>query len=108
MPLRGLFADQPVNLSKLPSFRAEHFPYAGPYPWLDRDDAPERIEAKLQAGEITAEEARQCRYWMENGHIVIEKLFADETLDSVWDAYERAVKAGKTVPPPEPAGEGDP
>ncbi len=108
MPLRGLFADQAVNFSKLPAFRAEHFPYAGPYPWLDCDDAPQRIEEKLQAGEITGEEARQCRFWMENGYIVIDKLFSDEILDDVWEAYERAIRAGKTVPPPEPASEGDP
>lgn len=108
MPLRGLFADQAVNFSKLPAFRAEHFPYAGPYPWLDCDDAPQRIEEKLQSGEITGEEARQCRFWMENGYIVIDKLLLDEILDDVWEAYERAIRAGKTVPPPEPAGEGDP
>jgi hypothetical protein len=34
-----LFADQAVRLSQVPAFRAEHFPYAGPYPWLDRPDA---------------------------------------------------------------------
>ena len=51
------FADQAVKLSDVPAFRAEHFPYAGPYPWLDRADALERIEEKLQRGELTAEES---------------------------------------------------
>ena len=63
MARRGLFAEQPLHVSKLPAFRAEHFPYSGPYPWLDQADASERIEAKLRQGEIDAEEAQQCRYW---------------------------------------------
>ena len=50
-------AEQSVKLSKLPSFRAEHFPYSGPYPWLDQVDALEAVEAKLAAGEITVEQA---------------------------------------------------
>ena len=68
------FATEPVNLSRLSSFRAESFPYSGPYPWLDRPDALERIAAKLQTGEITEEQARQCRFWNANGYIVIKDL----------------------------------
>src|SRR5437867_2199674 len=49
MALRRLFAEQPVKLSRLPSFRAEHFPYSGPYPWLDQPDALEQIEVKLRS-----------------------------------------------------------
>lgn len=60
---RGLFAEKPVNVSRLRAFRAEYFPYAGPYPWLDRPDAFQRIDEKLERGEITPEEAEQCRYW---------------------------------------------
>lgn len=108
MAPRGLFAEQPVPFSKLPSFRAEHFPYAGPYPWLDRPDAAERIEQKRQAGELTAEEARQCRYWAANGYIIIKGLFAEPVLDDVWNAYEQAVRHGKIQLLPNPAGDGDP
>jgi hypothetical protein len=87
--LADMFAEKAVNVSKLPAFRAEHFPYVGPYPWLDRPDALVRIEEKLRAGEITASEAEQCRHWHANGYIVLEKLFDDETLTAVWDSYER-------------------
>jgi hypothetical protein len=104
----ALFAEQPVNLAKLPAFRAEHFPYSGPYPWLDRPDASERIEQKLEAGEISAEEARQCRFWTENGYIIVNGLFPHGILDDVWTAYEKAVASGKIVLPAEPAAEGDP
>ena len=62
-----MFAEQPVKFSKLPAFRAEHFPYSGPYPWLDQPNAPARIEQKLRAGEITDQEAEQCRLWHSEG-----------------------------------------
>src|ERR1700730_14638832 len=107
MALRRLFADEPVKLSKLPSFRAEHFPYSGPYPWLDRPDAFEQIEAKLRAGEINNEEAILCRSWTLKGYIVLENLFAHEILDDVWEAYEKAVRTGKITLPLEPACEED-
>jgi Phytanoyl-CoA dioxygenase (PhyH) len=108
MANRGLFAEQPVNISKLPAFRAEHFPYSGPYPWLDQDDADDRILAKLQAGEITAEEAAQCRHWSESGYVILDNLIDHGMLDEVWNAYENSVKAGKIKLPPEPVGDDDP
>ena len=79
-----MFAEQAVKISRLPAFRAEHFPYSGPYPWLDRPDAVERIEEKLRAGEITSEEAEQCRHWNSDGYVVLKKLFDKETLAEVW------------------------
>lgn len=102
------FADQPVKLSRIPSFRAEHFPEAGPYPWLDGDDALERIAARLERGEITAGDAEICRYWVENGYVILENLFDFATLDAVWDSYEKAIGAGRIKLPGEAAGEGDP
>ena len=103
-----LFANQPVKLSRVPAFRAEHFPYAGPYPWLDRPDALERIGDKLRNGELTKEEAEQCRRWSRDGYIIVKKLFDDDTLDIVWSAYEKAISSGRIRLQPEPAGEGDP
>src|SRR3984957_11502704 len=102
------FADQAVKFSQVPAFRAEHFPYAGPYPWLDRPDALDRIDEKLQRGELTPEEARQCRCWSNNGYIILQNLVDDQTLDTVWGAYENAVRRGKIQLELEPAGEGDP
>jgi hypothetical protein len=103
-----LFAEQQLRVSKLPSFRAEHFPYAGPYPWLDRPDAFERVEEKLRNGEITSEEATRCRYWAANGYIIIRSLISSTILDSVWEAYERAIRAGRIRLAADPAGPGDP
>jgi Phytanoyl-CoA dioxygenase (PhyH) len=108
MALRRNFADQPLQVSKLPSFRAEHFPDSGPYPWLDEPDALQSIDRKLSAGALTPQEAGQCRYWATNGYIILERLIDDSVLDDVWDAYECAVGGGKIQLPAEPAGEGDP
>ena len=102
------FAEQPVQLSKLPSFRAEHFPYSGRYPWLDLADALERVSAKEAQGEITAEEAAQCRFWHQNGYVIIPRLFDERTLREVWQAYESAVQSGRIVLPAEPARNDDP
>src|ERR1700678_2521545 len=88
------FATEPVNVSRLSSFRAESFPYSGPYPWLDGPDALDRIAAKLQTGEITEEQARQCQFWNANGYIIIKGLVEHQTLDSVWSAYQGAVDSG--------------
>ena len=100
MPSRGLFADQPLKRSRIPSFRAEHFPYSGPYPWLDCDDADARIAAKLANNEISAAEADICGYWAANGYIIIENLFDPATLDAVWKGYEAAIHAGRIKLPP--------
>jgi hypothetical protein len=108
MARRGLFAEQPLHVSKLPAFRAEHFPYSGPYPWLDRADASDRIEAKLRQGEIDGEEAEQCRYWAANGYIILNRLIADPVLETVWDAYEKAIGSGRIALPPDPASQDDP
>ena len=102
-----LFADQPLNTFRLPAFRAEHFPYSGPYPWLDLPDAEGRIESRLRSGLITAAQAEQCRFWRENGYIILPKLIDDATLDSSWASYETAIAKGKITLPKEPAGESD-
>ncbi len=108
MGLRRNFADQPVNTFRLPSFRAEYFPYSGPYPWLDLPDAEERIAEKLKAGALSEEEATQCRFWEKNGYIIVPGLFDNPTLDKVWGAYENAIAAGRIAPPGEQASEDDP
>ena len=104
----NLFADQPVRISKLPSFRAEHFPDSGPIPWLDRPDALDMVDLKLRRGEITSAEAEQCRCWAANGYIILNNLIENQILEEVWSAYEKAIRAGKITLQPEPAGEHDP
>lgn len=102
------FAEKRLKLADLPSFRAEHFPYSGPYPWLDQPDANERIDARLARGELTASQAEQCRKWTADGYLILPRLIEPEILDRVWDSYERAIASGKIKLSPDPAGEGDP
>jgi hypothetical protein len=108
MPLRRLFADQPVKLSSLPAYRAEHFPYSGPYPWLDLPDAEEQIEARAARGDLSEAEAALCRYWSRHGYVVIPNLIDGEILDDVWGGYEKAVGDRKIKLLPEKAGDDDP
>jgi hypothetical protein len=107
MASRHSFADQPVQISRLPSFRAEHFPYSGPYPWLDRDDALEQVQSRLERNEITEHEAELCRCWSANGYVILNNLIEHQILDEVWGAYEKAIAAGRIKLPPESAGDND-
>jgi len=108
MFFRRLFADQPLRASSLPSFRAEHFPYSGPYPWLDQDNALDNVEARLSTSEITETEAGLCRYWAANGYVIVNNLIDAGILDGVWAAYEKAIQSGRIKLLPESAGGGDP
>lgn len=103
-----MFADKRVNVSKLPSFRAEHFPSAGPHPWLDLPDAHDQIDGKVSRGEITEVEAAQCRYWADHGYIIIPSLIDHATLDTVWTAYEKAIESGRIAPPADAISDDDP
>jgi hypothetical protein len=96
-----------VKISRLPSFRAEHFPYSGPYPWLDRDDALEQVQSRLERNEITDHEAELCRCWSANGYIILNHLIEDRILDEVWGAYEKAIATGRIKLPAESAGDND-
>lgn len=87
----ALFADAEVDLKKMDYFRPELFPYAGPHPWLDLEDAEERIQEKLKAGEISEEQAEACRYWKENGYFIIKNCFSKTEIDQAWEDYERAI-----------------
>lgn len=108
MAHRKSFAEQPVRVSKLPAFRAEHFPYAGPYPWLDSEDVEADIARRIDKRAISETDAEPCRYWAKNGYLILPRLFDHATLDAVWEAYERTIAAGRIVLPDEPAGPGDP
>jgi hypothetical protein len=108
MASRYSFADQPVTISRLPSFRAEHFPYSGPYPWLDQADAMEQIDSRLKRNEITEHEAELCRCWSANGYVILNNLIENGVLDDVWAAYEKAIETGRIKLPVESAGDNDP
>lgn len=108
MVFQHSFADEPLKTSRLRSFRAEHFPSSGPYPWLDADDALDQISARLQRQEMSEHEAELCRQWRADGYVILPNLIENAVLDRVWAAYEEAISGGRIALLPEPAGADDP
>jgi len=102
------FAEVKVRAQSFEKPRFEKFPYAGPFPWLDRDDADTQIEARLAAGTIGEYEAEQLRCWKANGYIILERVIEPELLDEVWAAYERAIADGVIELSPEKIEPDDP
>lgn len=98
---RPRIAELPVDLSRLPAYRAEYFPDSGPKPWLDGDGWSRQIES-LPPGESAL-----CRQWAESGYVILQKLLPDLLLDTAWQAYEDAVERGGITLEPESAGDGD-
>ena len=88
------FAEVEISADLLEKPRFEKFPYAGPFPWLDQPDAGARIDAKLAAGLITANEAALCRVWSEKGYLILERAIEPAVLDEVWAEYENAIASG--------------
>lgn len=88
-----------VNIKELKVFRREYFPDEGrPIPWLDREDAPEIVASLREKGEINDTEQELCLKWIKDGYIILENFFAEELLDEVWSAYEKAL-ADKSIEP---------
>lgn len=102
------FGDQPVDLSLMGSLRADKFPYAGPYPWLDRPDALERIAEKVAAGTLSEKDAEVCRYWVKNGYIILENCVEPSQLDEAWNQYQRAWENGAITLSPDKISPDDP
>jgi ectoine hydroxylase-related dioxygenase (phytanoyl-CoA dioxygenase family) len=87
-------AAKAVDLLTLGEFRNESFPKNAPSCWLDRDDAQQAIDKRLRDGAISARQAEACRFWVENGYLVLPGLIDDATLDRTWASYEAALEAG--------------
>ena len=88
------FAEKPVDLRRIKLYRREYFPSGGPIPWLDRPDAERRIDKKLARGEISEEQAEQCRFYSKNGYLTLESFHDPDFLENAWKAVEGAVGSG--------------
>jgi Phytanoyl-CoA dioxygenase (PhyH) len=104
----AFFGDVPVDFSAITNPRFEKFPNAGPFPWLDRPDAESKIAARTKAGLLSDEEARQLRFWVANGYVILERAVEADVLDEAWAGYEAAIRDGTVKLPEEPAGPNDP
>lgn len=106
-PRGPVVPDVPVDLTTMTVFRAEHFPTAGPYPWLDGPAPDLLVDNALRDQTITPWEARLGRYWARNGYVVVPGLLEENLVDHVWSAYEEAIEAGLVQPPEEVQFTGD-
>lgn len=97
---RLYMAERVVDFTDPFEFRGEQFAACGPACWLDRPDAFLQVETKLRKGEIDAEEAEACRTWIVEGYWIARGLIDEATLDSCWEAYERALCNGTLGEPP--------
>ena len=100
----AFFGEVAVDFAAIDNPRAEKFPNAGPFPWLDRPDAESRIAARQKAGVISKAEAEQLRFWVANGYVILKGAVEPGVLDEAWAAYEAAIHDGTAQPPSEPAG----
>jgi hypothetical protein len=94
-------AEQPVDFSRLPAYRAEYLPDSGPEPWLDCDDWSRQVKA------LPVEQAALCRHWAETGYVILPGLIPESLLDTAWQAYEQSVERGVIKLSPESVGDRD-
>ncbi len=90
----ALACDQPVDLYSLPQFRREAFPSSGPLPWLDRPDAAEQVDQRLERGDLTEQESQWCRHWIEHGYLHLEGFHDLDAINRAWSAVDEAVRSG--------------
>jgi hypothetical protein len=102
------FGEKPVEVEALGELHPHKFPYAGPYPWLDRDDWAERIAERSRSGELSAADAALCESWARHGYVIIKGCFPAETLDRAWQGYDEAIRSGVIRLDEEKAAPGDP
>lgn len=101
-------AEIPVELAHISEFRGDAFPACAPGGWLDQPDALRQIAEREARGELSSEDARMCRQFVVEGYYIAEGLIGHDLIDSVWNAYEEAIRDGVISVNPEPHGEGDP
>ncbi len=102
------FGEVPVAVESLGELHPHKFPYAGPYPWLDRDDWAARLAERLAKGEISAADAALCEQWALHGYVILKGLLDPATLDACWRDYDAGIRNGSIRLDPENAAPGDP
>ena len=58
--------------------------------WTDRSDWATQLDAKLEHGEITADEAARVRFWIEHGYVILRGAVAPELCEQVAEDLHRA------------------
>ncbi len=74
-------APRPDNASAMPRF--------GGF-WVDRPDALDAVEGKLEIGRISEAEAEQLRFWITNGYIILPGAIPSRLADRAVKDLDRA------------------
>ncbi|GJH26024.1 phytanoyl-CoA dioxygenase family protein [Caballeronia novacaledonica] len=73
---------------------SKFYPYDQHTAWFDRPDADSHIDGMLARSEITSEEAKRLRQFVEQGFMIVEGLIDDELVDAVNAEIDDAVATG--------------
>lgn len=86
--------EERVDIRHKERITARDFPNAGPLMWLDRPDAAQAIEQRLQAGTLTPEQAEHCLHFARHGFVTLPKLVSEEVIDAAMTTYVRGREDG--------------
>lgn len=89
-----LIGEERVDIRHKESITARDFPNAGPLMWLDRPDAAQAIEQRLQAGTLTSEQAECCLHFARHGFVTLSKLVPEQVIDAAMNTYIRGREDG--------------
>ncbi len=101
-------AEIPVDLDRIGEFRGDAFPNCASGCWLDQPNALQEIAGRETRGELSGEDAHMCRQFVVEGYYIAKGLIDGALIDSVWSAYEEAIRSGVISVQQESHGEGDP
>lgn len=63
--------------------------------WLDREDAPQRVDAMLLSQLITQDEAEKLLFFREQGYVILPKAVSDTQIDQMIDDLSRLWQEGE-------------
>jgi ectoine hydroxylase-related dioxygenase (phytanoyl-CoA dioxygenase family) len=78
--------------------RYEDFADDGQRLWLDVDEAPEAIRARLERGELSAEQAAGCERFHRDGVLVLENAFDHDLADRIRADIEARIVETEGMP----------
>ena len=62
--------------------------------WVDRPDALDAVEGRLEIGQISAAQAEQLRFWIANGYIILPNAVPAKLADRALKDLDRAYAGG--------------
>jgi hypothetical protein len=88
----------------IPNFQAKRLPnpaqYTSPFGglWVDQPHVQDLIEGKLETGQITAAQAEQLRFFVENGYVILPRAVPPKAVAAAREDLDRAYAGTLTGP----------